>query len=319
MVTPISKTVTDICAIVTMFATMWKSSPLPSKGILVENKDSYVDILAHSWAGLAAKNGPLILESMPSSVADDMRCRLPRIRAEFALKDCIGSEMPNAPESPDFSEYNAVLLHGKLIRTFCDELSLQAMKTAVTRSGGNIKLVTGDSRPYGINPTDPAGEQLRHMLVDFEYDRAQTKGVHIQATAPDSVIRLSTNVDSSKILLAHGATAGQYEAPATRKLLIDNQGVILSEKDGSSLTLKKKGVKLLAKEEVGLAMSESGIMLKLNNDIALTLDSNVAALSHPNGIEIKMAGNTYLKLTHQGLEASGGLLQKLKGQLIQAG
>jgi hypothetical protein len=319
LTTPISKLVSDICATILTGRAMYKSSSAPSQGILVDNKDSYVDILAETWAGISAKRGPLILESMESRVADEMRCKVPTDLNSETAKKCFESEITGKVIGT-FLEQQAVLLHGKLIRGISDELGFQATDTAVMRSGGNIKLVTGDNVPdQGAVPAGGSAYRgIRNRFVDFEFDRDKTKGIHIQATAPGSTIRLSTKDDSSPILLAHGVGDNEYDAPTGRKLMLNDEGVFLSEKDGGFLAIKKKSFVLQAGDDSGVTVKENLASLTLDEDIGLSLEKNAASLCHTTAINIE-TNQHYIKLGPQGIDASTKISFKVDAPLTRIG
>jgi hypothetical protein len=95
--------------------------------------------------------------------------------------------------------------------------------------------------------------------------------------------------------------------------------VILSEKDGGSLTIKEKSFKLVAEENKGLNVDANEAKLQLGGNISLRLKQDLAALTHPQGITIKMTDGKYIKLGPDGVTAEDSVLTKIKGQLVQAG
>ncbi|MDR1313806.1 MAG: type VI secretion system tip protein VgrG [Deltaproteobacteria bacterium] len=311
--TEISKVTADIISLGTLLASLWGAGgAMEAKGILIHNKDSYVDVLSNTWAGVSAKGGPLLLESNSPSCADDMRCAV--VPGSSGLSYCLASEADGAPVAQP-KETNGILLHGKLVRTMADELSLTATQRVVAKTYGGITLATG------LNAAPPAPpvtgyNALSSRNVNVGYDRNFGKGVDISALDAGSQIRIQTAAAPDPVNIICGSSAGAE----AKKLSMAEGGVKLQNGSATFLDMQDGGVALQLSDTAKLSMEPTSLTVQAAPGNALAFSDSGAKLSHSAGLELSAAGGAVsVKLTETGFEVASPLEAKLNGQIIQLG
>ncbi|MDR1041085.1 MAG: type VI secretion system tip protein VgrG [Deltaproteobacteria bacterium] len=309
--TGISKVACDIFSIITIIQSLARArGSVPPQGILINNKDSYVDVLSNTWAGVAAGGGPLFLESNANRASNDMRYPSITQARDALLAEVLKDEAHGAsPENA--AQASAVLLHGKLVRTFCDELSLGAKTRIVAKSPG-ITLVTGlDGN--AVHPQADIARGLGAMAsrnVNIDYQQDFGNGIDISASAPQSKIRIQTVNDADPVNVLSGSTA----AATARELAMTQAGAKLRNGNDNYLDLTTAKTEL-AVGQLKITMEQAGVVVVAGNGIQLSLKPEKSKLEHPQSVEIAGATGSF------SLGADGGTLDaktllKLKAAMV---
>jgi hypothetical protein len=323
--TGLSEVVCDVLSTYTLIKALWGAEgKLTAKGILIHNKDSYVDVLAETWAGVSAKTGPLVLESSPQRAADDLRCSLPSVLA--TLPECLGSESTGASSVSPLLE-SAVLLHGKLVRTFCDELSLSAKDIVAAKSPGKVLIMQAPAPEEAPAPEVPAGfdvidatpsglETLASRNVKFNYIPTYEKGIDITTTDPNAALIIQTTQPSAPVAILCGSS----DADGCRSLTFDNgDGTVLRESRDASLVMNQQGVTLKADDQKKLAMTATG-EVKLSQSGTNSLAFNDQNVTMEHGMELNLKGGaTSVNLNAQGFKLSTEAFADFKAQILNLG
>ncbi|MDR1042012.1 MAG: phage baseplate assembly protein V, partial [Deltaproteobacteria bacterium] len=312
--TETSKIACDLLGMGVLLKTLWGASGnLTAKGILVHNKDSYVDVLAQTWAGMSAKGGPLVLESSAQQAADDLRCSAPM--GLTSLPFCLAGESTGEPSAEPLKE-NAVLLHGKLIRTFCNELSLSAMDTVGVKSTGKVRILQAASAPPPIPASGLEALQSRNVIIKDPHDFR--RGIDITSLDPGAAIRIQTTQTSSPVRIFCGSDDGDDQC---RKLTFDVNGTTLQQDQNASLVMNQQGVTLKADPAKKLSMETTGevsLTQSLTNGLAFNDDN--ALLAHVQATSISGAGGeSLLKLDVSGCSMTAKAIAQVKAQLVDLG
>jgi hypothetical protein len=309
--TGINKVACDIFSIITIIQSLRGAvSSLPPKGILINNKDSYVDVLSKTWAGVAAGGGPLFLESNANRASNDMRYSnispYSNTLLKIALKDEATGKFPE-----DASQASAVLLHGKLVRTFCDQLSLGAKTRVVAKSPG-ITLVTGvDDNVVPAN-TFPGLAAMTTRYVKMRYTRKFGNGIDISAYAPGSKIRIQTHNNTDPVHVLSGSSA----TDSARELALTQTGAKLWNGNDNYLHLTTKKTELAASAQQKITMQKSGVVVAAGAGIQLALETAGVKLEHSKSVEIKGSAGT-ISLGPTGTTLDHTAMASIKAKLVQ--
>ncbi|MDR2613431.1 MAG: type VI secretion system tip protein VgrG, partial [Deltaproteobacteria bacterium] len=122
-----------VCGIISGISEAKNKAP---KGFVLENSDSYVDVLAKGILACGAGGGPLVLESASTkdqSLADEIRRE--NWKGTYApLIETLMDEATGKAPGGSFDSASAILLRGRLVRTLCEEASLTGSKAVVALS-----------------------------------------------------------------------------------------------------------------------------------------------------------------------------------------
>ncbi|MDR1035283.1 MAG: type VI secretion system Vgr family protein [Deltaproteobacteria bacterium] len=309
LTTDISKVLADLITLgVTMTTLRGLAGAVPAKGILINNKDSYVDVLSNSWAGVAAGGGPLLLESNDLRASDDMRCAGLEFDRTAILPSVLADEATEAVGNA--AQAGAVLLHGKLVRTFCDDLSLRA-KTRVVAKSPVISLVTGTD----IYPAAGAISGLTALSsrrVGIDYQSGISKGVDILAQAAGSKVRIQTKNSNDPVNVVSGATV----TATARELALTKDGAKLRNGNDNYLDLTTAKTELAASAQQKITMQQSGVVVDAGAGIQLALETAQAKLAHTRSVEITGATGK-ITLAADGATLDGATMTKIKAALVQ--
>jgi hypothetical protein len=116
---------------------LYKNGQPKAQGFLLENKDSYVDIIANSFAILGAKKGPAIIESADNLLSGDLRAAL---FENLVASDLFKGEGDNDAH-PDFKKSSSVFLRSdNLIKALAKEVTLLAKNSLYGKAVDKIHI-----------------------------------------------------------------------------------------------------------------------------------------------------------------------------------
>ncbi|MDR2612877.1 MAG: type VI secretion system tip protein VgrG [Deltaproteobacteria bacterium] len=285
----ITKVAGDIISMGVLLKSLWGADGAQTaKGILIENKDSYVNVLAKGWASLSASGGPVIIESNPDQAGDEMRCNNPLYTPSLdAFEDEATGEVTD-PAIP-FKERNAVLLHGPLVKAMSDQLSLGAKDLAVVKSPKKIRLVTADTA-LAVRCTSPGFESARVRALKLAYSRDPaggiSDGVEILATKDGDQVLIQT-ASSRPVTLRSGANLGLEKCA---QLKLDNPDVNLQADSSTSLKMKPGQAVLAASENMSVSLKPDGVTVSQSPDNSLSITAEGGKLGHMTSVSISAAG-----------------------------
>ncbi|MDR3153719.1 MAG: type VI secretion system tip protein VgrG [Deltaproteobacteria bacterium] len=271
-----------------------------AQGILVQSKDAYVDVLSETWAGVGAKSGPVIIESINALASDDMRSPDCLALSGSGAAACLADER-GGPVPADITSGNGVLLHSPLVRTLCDDLSLTATKRVAVKTPGAVTIQTGPNQKATVpSVTNITGIQNRVVKMSGPVVES---GVEISAAAPDSDIVIRT-VNGGSIIVAAGTGSGADWSAAP------------------TLSLEESKALLQQGNNVGLLMQASSAELKVGANAKLSISAGAAKLTQSAGNELSIA-QAEAKLSSQTAASVAGGPAKLElsaaGAKIDAG
>jgi type VI secretion system VgrG family protein len=333
-ISPIASVITDVISIVTLWRSMW-SSPQRStiKGILVSNEDSYVNILAKTWAGVSAGGGPLVLESNDRRAADDMRCTFPAT-PPAGLNSCVSPE-PSQRVQPavKFMTSRAVLLHGKIVRTLCDELSLTAKEKVVVKTPGFIKLVTGNEtavqppaapavQPPAASVVQPPIEtpgldKLAARNVNIDYSVGMEKGIELVTKLKDENILIRTENSGASLTLASGFS---NDIGASRSIVLDDKSVKLTRGGGVELSLEEKSAKLSRSNAIFLELGDKDLKISHSGNNFLSFSEDNSKLSHNKKLSLFCStGKAGIEISTEKVSITSQIKAEVNGKVIILG
>ncbi|MDR2611773.1 MAG: type VI secretion system tip protein VgrG [Deltaproteobacteria bacterium] len=306
----------DLVTAAMLMHTMRKSFNKEPVGLVMENRDSYVNILANTYGAFGAR-GPLLLESMPNQILVAEQYRLSRRDHDDSMDKTVASEADGKVPKGGFLESNAILLRGELVRTLCNEASVMARKVVAVRCPERIHLVAGSDKQPELYDYMPPQKHAAAMLVENDYDRGFAKGVDIEALDKGARVRVMCADDSGSIALTQGIGKGGKTADA-RRIMLDSKGMEFADKDGGSLTIIKKEVKLASTDNVRLYLSDKEASLLQDNNNSLRFSSSSGQLQHGTGLKLKGA-QTQMELSAGGFLVDTKGKSEINGSIIKLG
>ncbi|MDR1036224.1 MAG: phage baseplate assembly protein V [Deltaproteobacteria bacterium] len=146
-------------------------------GVRIENRDSYVSIDSSEF-GVMSSRGPLLLESAPGRVGEDLH--FVSVRDRSIVRSLAMDADGVVPV--DFGKQEVALLRGRLIRTLSAELDLAATRKVALESPGPVRLATGDNRAVqGLKEGRGKDEALKDLVV-LKAGPPLAKGVTIEVS-----------------------------------------------------------------------------------------------------------------------------------------
>jgi hypothetical protein len=318
--TPIMSVIEDMISYYMTLLKLDQRGQPPARGILVENKDSYADILAKTFTTIGAQGGPAVLESAPELISDAVRYEL---YEDLISKRVLAKDEPGlgelAPET--FKESFGVLLRSnRLVRTMADEVSLWARDNLFQKAAKKIQLTTGSNAniaAVGADMIVPAAVQAE--ILDISHDNAFAKGIILETKEADQKIKIITREDAASLSVVQGAANAAAEG-TSRRLLMENSSVTLQLNADVNLKLAQgPEASLNASGAEFLSLKPSGVTLQQSGSNKLTMAAASAALAHSAKIELSGGNASGVFATGQlSLTVSGGQA-KLDGAFITIG
>ncbi|MDR2350933.1 MAG: type VI secretion system tip protein VgrG [Deltaproteobacteria bacterium] len=307
-----------ICFYLTM-KTLANEKMRKTKGILLHNKDSYVDVMAETFSALSAK-GPAIVESAKSRFAESLRYS---VYENLASESIFRKEEDAGPPAESFEKEEAVLLRSsKLVRQMAEEISLWARETILGKAADKIQLTVGRNaaESAGAALSDIGAVSLSNDRVSIDHDKTFRAGIMLDTTAPSQPVKIRTKEDNSEILVAQGASSAAAEA-TTRRLSLANTGVILGATQNTFLKMNARSpeVNLNSSPTVLLAMNDSTVTLQQSPTAKLTLAGGGANLTNASRTTVA-GGDAKIDLKPAMITVSAGAGRvSVAGTLIQIG
>jgi type VI secretion system VgrG family protein len=275
--------VSVISSIVTTVASLksWNPKNNSSKGIVIANDESYVNIKSDGMASISASDGPVILESSKILLTDllnrnDTDVMIPK---EFVAPDVA------TDSGKKFAETNAVLLRGPLVKFLVDR-ALMASMHQVTKSEGSIRIIAAKAEP---NPSlnipgsflDKVKAELSGETATVADPDANKPGIGILTKDNAMPVSFVTKNKDATIRLKQGEGASSISMSSGNITmgLKDNQSLCLESADGGKVTLSHSASESLTMGSDKLLLSGTKGKLEVTSS-ALTLE-------HPTKVVLK--------------------------------
>ncbi|MDR2405114.1 MAG: phage baseplate assembly protein V, partial [Deltaproteobacteria bacterium] len=278
-----------ISTVMTTIETILEMVQGPAKGLLIENSDSYLSILAETGLALSARTGPTVLESSEHRVAQMLN--------KFVYEDLIPSHLVK-PDLIDatgkgFQGGSAVVLRSTLVKALADEIVLAASMHLIEKCEiGPIALYCGKGSPTTDTPGTKLDLELNESisniskegLIQENTSSAEAKNILVQSTSESYPIQLETKKAPSAILLKQE----KGELTKVRSLNLSQNNLKLASVKDTFLTLTTTGgasatLALNDKEKLSLTASKASLLTS-NGSLEITQDSNT--FKHPTKITL---------------------------------
>ncbi|MDR2405104.1 MAG: type VI secretion system tip protein VgrG [Deltaproteobacteria bacterium] len=291
---------------------------LATKGVVIENTDSYVDILAETAAALSSK-GPLILESSADRVGTLMRTK----EYDDLIPTHIVTKESNTGTIDNFYKEQAIVLRSPLVRLLADEVSLCAKESIIAKAAKSMQFLTGisDNADYdvmltaGLLDTDlnAARKAINESKVRINPESFPS-GILFHTNEDNSPITLETNSKTSSIILKQGSAG---DKPVT--LTLEQESATLKADKDLYLQLKadSTSAKLSGADKNYLELKDKSATLQFNDSRALIIQNSGANLKHATKVFMNV-GASKMEIDSSGVKfnttnftVSGKLLQLL--------
>jgi hypothetical protein len=311
----------QILAVITTSMALYSKLGEP-EGILVNSKDSYVNVKANTYASVSGY-GPVIIESTNTPISDFLR---------LGLYDDQRPVLPITPELPkqaapagfaNYAHTKAVVLSSNLVRAMAQEVSLVSGGAIVGKAEDQIQLIAGVAGADVVNQTAaneartnaaslraavaaaPVGAKdalnvpfynnaLTYLNIPdrISADRTLNKGILIKTQGQATPLYLQTAGQDSPIEITQGA--GPAVAPASsRSIRLSSDGTTVQ--DGTNVKLELKDTSGAAALQVSPAtsvkMSPDKVAIAANAGVSIDLSSTDIDLSAANQISLSTGGN----------------------------
>jgi hypothetical protein len=320
------------------------ASPKQTKGVVVKNDDSYVNVKARQSLALSGY-GPVLVESDQVSVADMLRSS---IFDQRLPKPVLAPELSEA--EPDYETGKAVILRSQLVRALAREISLKATLGVLAQSERQIQLLAGSS-PEGLaarreaqaleraaeaayqgfskamgTPEESAallalleaGQAWLSADRGLKSDQDFASGILLKTQEPSMDVTVQTASPDSKIELIQGAADRAAPPPGASMLSITSEKAMLKAGERAKLTLSSAG-----KSAVLSGDARSKMTIKLNDvaieagpGTAITLKNGQAEIQAPTSVTLTQGENS-ITLDQSGVTLKSTALIRHSGQLHQ--
>jgi hypothetical protein len=286
-----------------------------TRGVVVENSDSYTDIYGKSALSVSS-NGPVVVESSGSQVGELSRTHPFHLSIPEHL-----TRRESSPESAGFGSNKAVLLRSELVKALAGCIIMGAKECVYSKALYSMQFQVGANAappPPAASPalTDPllnaSLERINQEKVNIDAEQLEqgmlfrtnsaNVPVHVETTGPDSPIEL--------IQGKGGATEGS--------LTLDGEGCSLKAGDSLSLTLGSGGgpsARLSQSEEAFLGLDPSKAVLQQADGSALSIEGGSIKCQSPAGATIE-AGASSVEVTPASVVFKGTSLN-VDGRIIR--
>jgi hypothetical protein len=314
----------DLMTIWAILSAMSDLSVLEPEGLLIENSDSYAEIIAKGFGALASSDGPVIIESGADGmlIADELRRKIQNPADLKALDNTVKDVAQGKVPDCGFSGSSAVLLFGRLFRTVNEEACIMGRKSVAAISTKKIHIAAGgDAKP------DPAAYpsamfRASNRMSEPSFDRGFASGVCIEGLDSDSVIRLSAPIQNSSIELLQGmgrtTDLKTKDKSQARKLIIDKEGLLLRDKEGGWLKIQEETVSLAATQDSNIWLEKALASIERKSGQSVTIKTDGLTVEHDMLASVK-GGGTEIKADSTGFNVSGAAAAKIDGKVIQLG
>jgi hypothetical protein len=326
----------QILAVITTSLALYSKLGEP-EGILVNSKDSYVNVKANTYASVSGY-GPVIIESTNTPISDFLR---------LGLYDGQRPVLPITPELPknaapagfaNYTHTKAVVLSSNLVRAMAQEVSLVSGGAIVGKAEDQIQLIAGvatadvanqseaDARRtfaaeqrniVAMAETDALKDAANAALYDnaltylnipdrISADRALNKGILIKTQGQATPLYLQTAEQDSPIEITQGTDPVVVPA-SSRSIRLSSDGTTVQ--DGTNVKLELKDTSGAATLQVSPAtsvkMSPDKVAIAANASVSIDLSSTDIDLSAANQISLSTGGNKIV-LSQAGVKITSG-------------
>jgi Rhs element Vgr protein len=287
--------------------TLLSNSNVPARGILISDTASYVSFLSNSF-GTFSSRGPMVLESGGTALmGDDLRFN--KLRARCSTWDSLVEPDRGKAANRIFMSSRSLLLRGKLVRTFCEELSLTATRLVTLESPGTVRLASGPMVEMPLGPqvsSEGAGDALA-SLVRLDPGPAIVKGISVEVlprSGEGAAARMCCFDGDGAVQLLQGEAAAARPAPGVvdgRRLELGSKGVLMMDSpDRLAVMDEGDGVCLGGGDSADLKLKGSTLSVT-GQQGGVKLGSGTAGMSFVQNFKASVAGASEITAGPTGL------------------
>ncbi|MDR1166808.1 MAG: type VI secretion system tip protein VgrG [Deltaproteobacteria bacterium] len=309
--------VADLMSAITAIWAM-TGTGVESKGFLLSNKDSYVNVKAKGYAAFSGE-GPVVVESSSNPWAQLLRLST----YENKIPSFVGAKEIGLGAGGLFQESEAVITRGKLARTLAEEVSLIARESLIAKSLERIQMVVG---PATARPPLPLG--LLSPECDITVDAISgefpniggvedgLEGVLLKTMGPGQNVAIRTENSGSNILVIQGGEEGA----SARSLILNNAGATLEAAPNVALTLATgaaPSAKLSITPETKLEFSPTSVTLALDPQCSVSLGAEGISVANAAKVTLSAGPGSSAELNPAQFKVTAPTVNYSGAELVQ--
>ncbi|MDR2140828.1 MAG: type VI secretion system tip protein VgrG [Deltaproteobacteria bacterium] len=286
-----------------------------TKGIVIDNEDSYVEARAKTFASFAAA-GPVIVESGRGLLGEVLRHDFSSGKAPTGL---LQPEIATLKGPQDYNEGQAVVLLSDLVRAKAMEVSLEAFDAVVAKSAGQIQLIAGTDAAGKLEAEDHEIQRQELYLLkdnmfippDNDPENVIAKAVGLDRTAhyhsQELPVKAASGVEAAILLRTEGEKNNillQTVDPTGTIELLQGKGTPVAGSDARHILLNSSSS--VMQEDLNTRLE-----LQKGSKVSLQLSSSVGLQMEPTQVALSLSPTSKIQLTEQDVEIKGPETVKL--------